>query len=627
MRAALVVVVAMLAGCTGNAHPEPSNPGTRSASNSASGKATTNTTTASTKVDADGFSLKLADVVVSGPAGVAPPGTVVTLEVAKVPEQIPQELMRPAVAFDISLAGGLQPDKEVTVTWAGAEPGKSESPVFITRSGTDGQWSGRPVQTVARGLQVTMAHFSLGVFGWSKDLIGKVVQGALKFLGQKYDPPACAPGGRARALDGYVAKVEGGNGVYACVERLNGQRTITVHSNSGFVWQVRPKSSAAVGMKPEAPLDTGQILTVAAFDFLVGESYARKTLLVPGGRAPLKMIGSPSAVTLSADVDAGLGLVAILAAGLQSIPGFKLKQQVLIDIGECAAQIVESAGPKPDVALVVRTVLNCFGRFVEGAAQVIVGIVTSLSGMLVTQLAGAVGEATRSNHLSVRVTLDECSTASVAQGWGAGDPDAQPAVKDCADGWAYLDLGLPGDSQSIMRRVNGRWTRYTGLPASICIDQFRAAGGPKRFERYLHPCEPDTSFELTASGLGPFQLGMSPEDVERHAKELNLVSTPSGECRVVSGPRAEWHVIYWTKSEYRPEGGVNQIRSDRGFGVKVGDSSAEVLKIPGVVAAGGGRWTLDLPGPTQVQFDVSNGQISTMRAIEDSSASTYSFCS
>lgn len=604
---------------------------------SADGGPTSSTTaeaTAATKVTTDGFTLKVGDLTVTAPSGVAPAGSAVTVAMTAVPPEAAKELAGGAVAFDVLMEDGRQPAKDVTVIWTGAPTGSptasTGSPVFVTRSGTDGKWSGRPVHTRADAWTTTMTHFSIGVFGWGKGVVDNVVKGAQKFLGQKHEPPPCAPGGRSRPLDGYTANVQGGGGVYACVERVNGERAITLYSNSGFVWRVGVEGGGATGLKPEAPLDTGQVLTVALYDALVGQMFTKETALVPGGRAPLRMIGSPQTVTLSADVDAGLGLVAILAAGVTSIPGFKLPADTLIDIGECASQIIDIAGPSPDPANVIHTVLDCFGKFVDGAAAVIIGIITSLTGLLVTQLAGIVGEVTRSNHLTVRVARSECSTSDVLKGMGADIADANPVVKDCAGGWAYLDLGIPGDAQSIMRLVDNAWTQYTALPSSICVDQYRKDGGPTRFERYLPPCAPDTTLELTPDGLGPFHLGMTPEDVEHQAKALGLTTEPLGDvCRIVNSPYQDWSVIYYTKSKSHPQGGVNQLLADRGFGATKGDRSSAVHDLPGVT--GGdfreGAFTLDLPGPNQVQFRILDGKLTTLRAVTDASTDTYEFCS
>ncbi|MEZ0342881.1 hypothetical protein ACAG25_23230 [Mycobacterium sp. pV006] len=51
-------------------------------------------------------------------------------------------------------------------------------------------------------------------------------------------------------------------------------------------------------------------------------------------------------------------------------------------------------------------------------------------------------------------------------------------VRRCYGSWAYVGSGEVGDARSLIRFVDGTWTRYTSFPSSICAPQAVLDGVP-----------------------------------------------------------------------------------------------------------------------------------------------------
>ncbi|MET3859708.1 hypothetical protein ABIE38_000605 [Dietzia sp. 2505] len=79
-------------------------------------------------------------------------------------------------------------------------------------------------------------------------------------------------------------------------------------------------------------------------------------------------------------------------------------------------------------------------------------------------------------------------------------------VDRCAGAWALAHVvvaqGEPaGDTQYIVSRVGGSWTRYTGIPSTICRQEAEADGMPAEIAAVLDDCR--------SSGASTGDLGLS----------------------------------------------------------------------------------------------------------------------
>jgi hypothetical protein len=62
------------------------------------------------------------------------------------------------------------------------------------------------------------------------------------------------------------------------------------------------------------------------------------------------------------------------------------------------------------------------------------------------------------------------------------------SVMRCHGDWAFIDIGGLGDTHSLARLVNGRWTSYTAFPTSICQSRARSDGVPEQELSSFRPC-------------------------------------------------------------------------------------------------------------------------------------------
>lgn len=61
-------------------------------------------------------------------------------------------------------------------------------------------------------------------------------------------------------------------------------------------------------------------------------------------------------------------------------------------------------------------------------------------------------------------------------------------VVRCHGDWASIDIGGLGDTRSVARLVNGKWTTYSVFPTSICQSQARSDGVPEEELSSFRPC-------------------------------------------------------------------------------------------------------------------------------------------
>lgn len=369
---------------------------------------------ASSTVSTDGFTVSDGTTNIRGTGGVAEPGTPVSIQPAPEPT-LPQKATKVSFAappFDISLGSGAQPQTPVTasINLTAADAGR-DGLAFITRDSVTGAWSGLPVARTDDVASVTMSHFSEGVWLWVDDVASDFNESLNHYLKLDFSKPSCV--GNFLPIDGVTWTVNTESKmIYVCMELLHGKPTLTVRSNSPFVWIVRGANDRVERATPELPIDAAQIFTSMVYDGLVSENAQHEGLLVPGGVAQLAISGS-TPLQLHADINAGLGLVAIVVAAIDlyaAMMGIDSNAQQLRSAGECAAGLIDLTGD-PDAGAVTRTTLDCFSSTAEGPAAVVFALMTSLSSLLVTQVIGIAAEVTHESHAAIHI--DATPTGSV----------------------------------------------------------------------------------------------------------------------------------------------------------------------------------------------------------------------
>lgn len=67
----------------------------------------------------------------------------------------------------------------------------------------------------------------------------------------------------------------------------------------------------------------------------------------------------------------------------------------------------------------------------------------------------------------------DCDASTISR-----DLAQQVNILRCYGDWAYVGTGELGDAQSLLRLIDGTWTRYAGFPSTICSVQAAADGVP-----------------------------------------------------------------------------------------------------------------------------------------------------
>jgi len=120
-------------------------------------------------------------------------------------------------------------------------------------------------------------------------------------------------------------------------------------------------------------------------------------------------------MTVSASAEPAWGYIAILTAAIDEMLAVSTVSVAALDkahLGECVAGIVENgADPVKNAGALTSSVLGCFGNAVGGAAGIVIGLVTSLASLLVTQIRGVIDTITGATE----VTLTVAATAPTTQ--------------------------------------------------------------------------------------------------------------------------------------------------------------------------------------------------------------------
>ena len=310
----------------------------------------------------DGFTVALDDITVEGDSAVAALGTGVHLRAA--PGLVPPGLkgVETGPAFDIALEGGLQPRTPVTVSFTLPETTRDHSMLFfVTQRSDTEQWEGLPVVVQDGRAIVTMTHFSGGWFGWADQVGDWFLDQVKQFLKVGFPTPDCV--GQTASAGGLAYGVSAdGDGVHACVSAVSDRVTTTIHSATPFVWRFRPTPGEGTGLPAIPPLDLAGMATQLLFQLQSGGSYAKETVLVPGGSASILLAEGVTETRTAARVDAGLGLVAVLIAGLD--------MAAAMSTGQDPTNWLEGALKRVETAADIRDMVECMAGVVEGSQDI-----------------------------------------------------------------------------------------------------------------------------------------------------------------------------------------------------------------------------------------------------------------
>lgn len=420
MRGPLVVVLALvlstLVGCTGGTHDRAST-----------------ADLAQTTVTDTGFSVTIGEITVTAPGGVAPAGTKVIAQKVSTPTEISDLGLTGSPVIDVHLDGGRQPAVPVTVTWKIPSDGPRDAIAAITSPGPGEPWQGLPVTVNGDQASTQLDHFSLFGFLDGARVLKGFVDAVTGFLGQRYaGPQDCKAIATVNGAD-YTVKNSKPNLVHACVVPDGDTLSITVASNSPYVFPLTVGNGATVrSVAPPESLDG--IVTQA-----VAQNAGLRVpgVLVPGGTAtvsypPRVWKDNQDAQVISGDIDPILGYVPVAFVGTQmvlSAYGIDLgKAGDTAELGQCLASAVQAdlARETVELAGTFPGLLGCGAAFAEaymkgtpqqGQVGVLTAVIGSLSGLLVTQLRGAVDASTGNQEFAVSISR-KATSADPSAGTG-----------------------------------------------------------------------------------------------------------------------------------------------------------------------------------------------------------------
>lgn len=476
-----------------------------------------------------GVTVKLGGITANAPAGVAPSGTGITIAATDVrPEGL--QGISVASAFDISFENQVQPQKPVSVSFQlPSDRSDYSTLVFLTHDSTSGTWEVLPVAIHGDEATVTMQHFSTGLFAWGDKVRDWFIEQVKQFLGLSYPAPNCTtrlPG--SNGLEYSITR--DGDGFHLCVENPH-TPAATLHSNSPFVWRILPLTSGTVGLAPDVPLELSALLTVAFFHSITPGSDAKQTIVAPGGGATLKLGATP--MKAAAKVDPGLGLIAVLVAGIDFAAAMATGQgsgwlkavleghdrlSDFRDAAECLSGIAESINnPSENLGAIASSTLKCTGslltRLVTGVLATVVGItigiITSLIGTLITQVWGLIRELTGQNEVQISVSSTPQATIQLLEGGGMA-----------IDG---VDIGRGGPSEiALLTRALGQPDSTSDFTCDVSFTKRR--WGNLTVLSLKNRYSPDSGGEWQAGGVSGWRYEDSGPS---RGKQLNFIG-PQG---------------------------------------------------------------------------------------------------
>ncbi|MEU4253479.1 hypothetical protein AB0F15_39410 [Amycolatopsis sp. NPDC026612] len=380
----------------------------------------------SAEVTERGVSLSVDGIVITGPAGVAPAGTVLTANIGtRAPFGAGASMFTGAGSpLELKLTNGSQPAKPLSIRFpVRAQPPAGAAGVLLTNpSGSDGTHLIPAVfDTGQQTLTAEIDHLSSfwpGFFDF-----GKLAESVKRFAGQTTGITSARPGcatspvttgdGTSVTLGGAVV----GDPVWSCLRVENGQAIVTMTPNSPLPWLLHAAPDAT--LEPPGTVDVDKAAVLAGYDTLIKTKPYAEGLLVPGVprtyRFPVAQL--PGVITGKIDTGTYLGM-ALLFGVEEALEVFGVdvgRLEIVTDAVRCLGDAIEAAHitapPNADaVAGLTKAVLSCVstaataaGHQAPGPVKVVIGILTSGVSLVAAGLQGVVRTATGSDTFTINV--------------------------------------------------------------------------------------------------------------------------------------------------------------------------------------------------------------------------------
>lgn len=409
-------------------------------------------------VSDDGFMITLGDITVSGLPGVAPVGTHVTVSWIDDPDAgfiaDLQGIESGPPVFGVSMEEGRQPLSPITVSWAITQ-GKEDTPglAFATRNSETGLWSGLPVAVDDGRAYVSLDHLSWGWFGWGEQVVDWLTDQFQQSMDMTFDKPDCA--GQPMVINGAQWTVTTDHdGVYPCLEEINSQVGVTLHSANGLTWFYRPTAGDAAALQGNPPSQIGPMLAQAAWGVKQGASIAAETVLVSGGTASIVLNPGVTHSILQAEADVGrttftgLGIVDTLFSSVDAVLGLTQagslpidQTQPLEDTSGCLSTFLQSYMPfEAQINEVVSASFGCASHLLTNQTSFVVSVLVSLLKPVVAGIQSAISSYPDTDLVTLTIDTPSASGTSIF----AQLPETFRFASGVGGWWTEIHIGADG---------------------------------------------------------------------------------------------------------------------------------------------------------------------------------------
>jgi hypothetical protein len=379
------------------------------------------------EVTAQGVSLSVDGITITGPAGVAPPGTVLTASTGTGTPFGTGASMFTGIGsmLTVNLTNGLQPARPLSIRFpvrAAPPPGATGTVLTNPSGGTGTHLIPAAFDPAEQALTAEIDHLSSfwpGFFDF-----GKLADSVKRFAGQTTGITSARPNCTASPVttgDGTSVTVGGavnGDPVWSCLRVENGQAIVTMTPNSPLPWLLHAAPDAA--LEPPGSVDIGKAAVLAGYDTLIKTKPYAEGLLIPGVprtyRFPVAQL--PGVVTGKIDTGTYLGM-ALLFGIEEALEVFNIDTGLLetaADTMRCLGDGIEAAHvPTPPsveaVANLTKAALSCVSTAAmaadhqaPGPVKVVIGILTTGVSLVAAGLQGIVRIATGTDTFTVNVS-------------------------------------------------------------------------------------------------------------------------------------------------------------------------------------------------------------------------------
>lgn len=432
---------------------------------------------AETVVEADGFSLTLEGISVSGGSDVAAAGTSVHAQLieAELPADVSRFAMAAGRGVEITLGDSIQPAEPLAITFApdvvkswGAtsDSGGDLYPVVFVSKPDDSGMEMADAQMLPDGsVEVTADHLSrflpsLVSINQFMDWFGDEV---LIFSESRSRQPDCAT--RTAEDVGWVFSAPPGSLIWLCAQDMAGNGVLTTFTNNGpLVWRV--SSAQATPGLPKTSSIIGESLSLVHSG--VYDPATTTWLFPPDGSTTFETIGQDDEIQFNVVLDRAMTPLYALLRGLLVFTPAKVVEK--LGQAECFVKFVPTwldtamaqEAADLDIAGVAGTVMGCMASVMSGLPGTVISALATLPGALAAPIEELILGLIGRDAFTVTLTkLGNVTVRPIANSSGHGWPTDR---NDSAQGlyaWIGASSVWPG-------------TGISGMPDWVACDNARA---------------------------------------------------------------------------------------------------------------------------------------------------------